>query len=312
MKVALLAGGTGGAKLAAGFQEVLAPGDLTVIANTADDVEIWGLHVSPDVDSVIFRLAGVFNEAAGFGIADDTFAALAQMEALGLPAWFRIGDRDLAVHVVRTEMLARGCRLTETALELGRRFGIPSRVLPMSDDPVRTWFATDRGPLAFQDYYVRERAAPRVDAVEYAGLEQARPAPEAALAVGAADLVVIGPSNPVVSVWPVLRVLGTAVERERCVAVSPVVAGAALKGPTVEMMRSLGRDPSALGVAREYAEVASGFVLDQADAADRAAIEALGYRLLVTDTLMPDLPAAARLAEAIVGAFGRYPGTWGT
>ncbi|HEX6350684.1 MAG TPA: 2-phospho-L-lactate transferase [Candidatus Dormibacteraeota bacterium] len=300
MKVALLAGGTGGAKLAAGFQEVLAPGDLTVIANTADDVEIWGLHVSPDVDSVIFRLAGVFNEATGFGIADDTFAALAQMEALGLPAWFRIGDRDLAVHVARTEMLAGGCRLTETALELGRRFGIPSRVLPMADDPVRTWFATDRGALAFQDYYVRERASPRVEAVEYAGLEQARPAPEATLAVGAADLVVIGPSNPVVSVWPVLRVLGAAVERERCVAVSPVVAGAALKGPTVEMMRSLGRDPSAVGVAREYAEVASGFVLDRADAADRAAIEALGFRVLVTDTLMPDLAAAARLAEAIL------------
>ncbi len=302
MRVVLLAGGTGGAKLAAGFQEVLAPGELTVIANTADDVEVWGLHVSPDVDSVIFRLAGVFNEAAGFGIAGDTFEALGQLERLGLPAWFRIGDRDLAVHVVRTEMLARGGRLTETALELGRRFGVASRVLPMSDDPVRTWFATDRGPLAFQDYYVRERAAPRVDGVEYAGLEAARPAPEALLALGAADLVVIGPSNPVVSVGPILRLLGGAVSRERCVAVTPVVAGAALKGPTVEMMRSLGRDPSAVGVAREYREVASGFVLDQADAGDQVAIEALGYRVLVADTLMPGVPAAARLAEAILGS----------
>src|SRR5205823_2393195 len=144
-----------------------------------------------------------------------------------------------------TQMLARGCRLTEACVELGRRFGLASLVLPMSDDPVRTWFATHRGPLAFQDYYVRERAAPRVTGVEYAGIEAARPSPEAAQAVGAADLVVIGPSNPVVSVWPVLRVLGAAVRRESCVAVTPVVAGAALKGPTVEMMRSLGRDPSA-------------------------------------------------------------------
>ena len=279
---------------------MLAPGELTVIANTADDVVIWGLHVSPDVDSVLFRLAGVFNDAAGFGIAGDTFEALAQMERLGLPAWFRIGDRDLAVHVARTEMLAQGRRLTEACLELGRRLGVVSRVLPMSDDPVRTWFATDRGPLAFQDYYVRERAAPRVTAVEYAGIEAARPSPEAMLAVGAAHQVVIGPSNPVVSTWPVLQLLGAAVPRERCVAVTPVVAGAALKGPTVEMMRSLGRDPSALGVAREYAEVASAFVVDQADAADREAVEALGYRVLVTDTLMPDVPAAARLAEAIL------------
>ena len=302
MKVALLAGGTGGAKLAAGFQEVLAAGELTVIANTADDVEVWGLHVSPDVDAVLFRLAGVFNEATGFGIADDTFQALAQMERLGLPAWFRIGDRDLAVHVARTQMLARGCRLTEACVELGRRFGLASLVLPMSDDPVRTWFATHRGPLAFQDYYVRERAAPRVTGVEYAGIEAARPSPEAAQAVGAADLVVIGPSNPVVSVWPVLRVLGAAVRRESCVAVTPVVAGAALKGPTVEMMRSLGRDPSALGVAREYAEVASVFVLDQADAGDQPAVEAGGYRVVVADTLMPDVRAAARLAQTILDA----------
>jgi len=300
MRVALLAGGTGGAKLAAGLQAVLGPGELTVIANTADDVEVWGLHVSPDLDSVLFRLAGVFNEATGFGIAGDTFEALGQMESLGLPAWFRIGDRDLAVHVARTQMLARGCRLTETALELGRRFGVPSAVLPMSDDPVRTWFATERGPLAFQDYFVRERAGPRVDAVEYAGIEMARASAEALQAVGAADLVVIGPSNPVVSVWPVLTLLGAALPRDRTVAVTPVVAGTALKGPTVKMMRSLGRDPTATGVAREYQELASGFVLDAQDEAERAAIEALGYRVLVTDTLMTDLTAAARLAEALL------------
>jgi LPPG:FO 2-phospho-L-lactate transferase len=300
VKVVLLAGGTGGAKLAAGLQAVLAPGELTVIANTADDVEVWGLHVSPDVDSVLFRLAGVFNESTGFGIADDTFAALDQMERLGLPAWFRIGDRDLAVHVARTEMLARGLRLTDATLELGRRFGLPSAVLPMSDDPVRTWFATDRGPMAFQDYFVRERAVPRVDAVAYAGIEGARPSAEVVQAVGLAGLVVIGPSNPVVSVWPILTLLGAALPRERTLAVTPVVEGAALKGPTVEMMRSLGRDPSATGVAREYRELASGFVLDARDRGEAAAIEALGYRVLVTDTVMTDAAAAARLAEALL------------
>jgi LPPG:FO 2-phospho-L-lactate transferase len=303
LKVALLAGGTGGAKLAVGFQAVLAPGDLTVVANTADDVVVWGLHVSPDVDSVIFRLAGVFNEESGFGIAGDTFVALEQMAALGHAAWFRIGDRDLAVHVARTDLLASGARLTATALDLGRRFGVASPVLPMSDDPVRTWFATDRGPLAFQDYYVRERAAPRVQAVEYAGIENARPSPEVAQAVGAADLVVIGPSNPVVSVWPVLTVLGGLVARERTVAVTPVVAGAALKGPTVAMMSSLGRDPTSTGIAREYREQASKFVLDAVDAGQQGAIEALGYRVLVTDTLMPDVDAAAGLARRILAGF---------
>ena len=302
MKVLLLAGGTGGAKLAAGFQAVLDEGELTVVANTADDVVVWGLHVSPDVDSVIFRLAGVFSEETGFGIAGDTFVALEQMAALGHPSWFRIGDRDLAVHVARTALMAGGASLTESALDLGRRFGVPSQVLPMSDDPVRTWFATDRGPLAFQEYFVRERAAPRVEAVEYAGLESARVTPHVAQAVGAADLVVIGPSNPVVSVWPVLRVLGALVPRERTIAVTPLVAGAALKGPTVAMMRSLGRDATSTGIAREYREVASTFVLDAADAGERGAIEGLGHRVLVTDTLMPDAAAAAGLARRLLDA----------
>ena len=303
MKVVLVAGGTGGAKLAVGLQAALAPGELTVVANVGDDCRFWGLHVSPDTDSVLFRLAGIFNEETGFGIAGDTFETQGMMQRLGAPAWFALGDRDLAFHVLRTEMLGSGARLTETALELGRRLGIASAVLPVTDDPVRTWFETDRGPLAFQEYYVRERAAPAVRSVAHAGLEAARPAPEVLAALQAADLVVIGPSNPVVSVWPVLRLVEGSLDASRTVAVTPIVGGRALKGPTVEMMRSLGRDPSPAGVAREYAGLARGYVLDRQDEPERPAIEDLGYRVLVTDTLMPDAAGAERLARELLGAF---------
>lgn len=303
MRVVLVAGGTGGAKLAAGLQAVLEPGALTVVCNTADDEVFHGLHVSPDIDSVLFRLAGIFNDATGFGVRDDTFNLLAQLTELGEEGWFRLGDRDLAFHVLRTAAIARGARLSEATLDLGRRLGLKTRVLPMSDHPVRTWFATDRGALSFQAYYVRERAAPRVLAVEYAGIATASPSPEVAEALAAADLVVIGPSNPVASVWPVLTVAGSLVDRRRTVAVSPVVGGRALKGPTVEMMRSLGRDPSPAGIALEYAELASGFVLDAADAAARDAVAALGYRVLVTDTVMAAEGGAQALADALVGGF---------
>lgn len=303
MRAVLVAGGTGGAKLAAGLQRSLAPGELTVLANVADDCEFWGLHVSPDTDSVLFRLAGIFNEEAGFGVAGDTFEVRDAMGRLGAPTWFALGDRDLAFHVLRTQMLAGGARLTETALELARRLGLATRVLPVTDDPVRTWFETEVGTLPFQEYYVQHRAQPAVLGVHHAGLATARPAPEAVAALEAADLVVIGPSNPVVSVWPVLRLVEALLEPRRTVAVSPTVGGRALKGPTVEMMRSLGRDPSAAGVAREYASLAGGFVLDREDAASQPEIEALGYRVLVADTLMPGPGAAERLAREILDAF---------
>lgn len=299
-RVALVAGGTGAAKLAVGLQAELAPGDLTVVTNTADDVEWWGLHVSPDTDSVLFRLAGIFNDTAGFGVADDTFVTLEQMRALGEDTWFALGDRDLAFHLLRTDRLRRGARLSEATAELGRRLGLQTRVLPMSDDPVQTWFATEAGAVAFQDYFVRLRAQPPVTAVEYAGLDRARPSPEAAAALSEADLVVIGPSNPVVSTWPVLRLLGDRLHRGRTVAVSPTVGGRALKGPTVEMMRQLGRDPSPAGVAAEYRALAGWFVLDEDDAGAETAVANLGYRVLVTDTVMTDAGAAARLARAIL------------
>ena len=297
----MLAGGTGGAKLAAGFQSMLQPGDLAVIANTADDDEFWGLLVSPDVDATIYRLAGVFDDSVGYGQKGDTFLTLEALGRLGEPTWFRIGDRDLATHVLRSQMLNSGCRLTETSLELCRRFGLASHVLPMTDDKVRTRFVTDRGTLSFQEYFVRERLAPALHSIDIAGGDAAESTPEATAALVDADLVVIGPSNPLISIAPILKVIGRQLHRERTVAVTPIVGGAALKGPTVEMLRALGFDASPLEVARQYAPVAGTFVLDDRDAGAAGEIEAMGYQVIVCDTVMAD--GGAGLAQAIAAAF---------
>lgn len=301
MKIVLLAGGTGGAILASGFQSLLPGRDLTVVANTADDDEFWGLLVSPDVDAVVYRLAGAFNEEAGYGVKGDSFHALAALERLGEPAWFRIGDKDLATHLVRAEMLRRGCRLTETSAELCRRWGIDARVLPMTDETVRTRFVTDRGVFSFQEYFVRERLGPALQSIEFEGIDAARPTPEVLSALADADLVVIGPSNPLISIAPILKVLGGSVPRDRTVAITPIVGGVALKGPTAEMMRATGSDVSPLAVARMYADVASAFVIDNRDAPLAPAIEDLGYRAVVCDTVMAD--GGVGLAAAIVAAF---------
>jgi LPPG:FO 2-phospho-L-lactate transferase len=297
----VLAGGTGGAKLAAGFQSLLPPGDLTVIANTADDDDFWGLLVSPDVDATIYRLAGVFDDSAGYGQKGDTFHTLEALGRLGEPTWFHIGDRDLATHVLRAEMLYRGYRPTEATLELCRRFGLRTRVLPMTDDVVRTRFVTDRGTLSFQEYFVRERLAPTLHSIDIAGPEVASPTPEVTAALADADLVVIGPSNPLISIGPILKVIGGQLLRERTVAVTPIIGGAALKGPTVEMLRALGSDASPPEVARRYESFAGTFVLDRRDAGMAGAIESMGYRVLVCNTVMSD--GGAGLAKAILAGF---------
>jgi len=297
----VLAGGTGGAKLAAGFQSLLPPGDLAVIANTADDDEFWGLLVCPDLDATIYRLAGVFDDAVGYGQKGDTFLTLEALGRLGEPTWFRIGDRDLATHVLRAEMLNNGCRLTETALELCRRFRLASHVLPMTDDKVRTRFVTDRGTLSFQEYFVRERLAPALHSIDIAGGDVAESTPEVTAALVHAELVVIGPSNPLISIEPILKVIGRQLHRERTVAVTPIVAGAALKGPTMEMLRAVGYDASPQVVARRYTSVAGTFVLDTRDAGLSGEIEAMGYRVVVCDTVMAD--GGAGLAKEISAAF---------
>jgi LPPG:FO 2-phospho-L-lactate transferase len=271
-----------------------------VIANTADDDEFWGLLVCPDVDAVIYRLAGVFNEQSGYGVKDDTFHVLDAMGRIGEKAWFRIGDMDIATHLVRAGLLERGCTLTEATRELCRRFDISTAVLPMTDGRVRTRFSTDAGELSFQEYYVRERLAPRLRSVAFAGLGEARPSEDVLAALRGADLVVVGPSNPLISIGPILALVGEHLDRERTVAVTPIVGGVALKGPTVEMMRALGHDPSPVEVARMYRDAAAVFVLDERDRGLTEKVEALGYRVLVCDTVMRD--GGRALAGAVLSA----------
>ncbi len=300
MKVALLSGGTGGARLAAGLAALLPAGDLSVIINTADDEEFWGLLVSPDVDAILYRLSGLFNEAAGFGVRDDTFNALAMLGRLGEPTWFQLGDGDIGLHLLRAQLLREGHRLTDAVAHIARHLGISAAVLPMSDDPVRTRVITDEGELSMQEWFVGRRCAPRVRALRLTGIESARPAPEAVRAVTNADVVIIGPSNPLLSVDPILAVLGDELDRERVAAVSPIVGGRALKGPTVEMLRQMGEEPSASGVARHYAGVASTFVIDRADAGLRQSIRDLGMRVIVDDTVMEDAAGERRMAATLL------------
>jgi LPPG:FO 2-phospho-L-lactate transferase len=259
-----------------------------VVANTADDDEFWGLLVCPDVDAVIYRLAGVFNERAGYGVKDDTFEVLDALQHAGEDTWFRIGDRDFATHVLRTDLLRRGCTLTEATLLLCRRFGLRARVLPMTDQVVRTRFATDEGELSFQEYFVREHLRPRLRGIRFASPQPAQASDEVLGVLRLADLVVIGPSNPLISIDPILALTREAIPRTKTVAVTPIVAGGALKGPTVEMMRALGLRADPVEVARRYRDVASTFVLDERDRDLAAAIEELGYRVVVADTVMRD------------------------
>ncbi|HEY1419336.1 MAG TPA: 2-phospho-L-lactate transferase [Candidatus Dormibacteraeota bacterium] len=284
----LLAGGTGGAKLAVGLDAILPDRELTVVANTADDDEFWGVLVCPDIDAVIYRLAGVLNEQTGYGVRDDTFRVLEALARNGEDTWFRIGDTDFATHLVRDDLRRRGATLTEATLELCRRFGVRSRVLPMTDARVRTRFTTDEGELSFQEYFVKERLRPQLRAINFAGIDSAVPTVQVAGALADADLVVIGPSNPLISVAPILRLVGSHLTRSRTAAVTPIVAGASLKGPTVDMMQGLGIEASPIEVARMYREVAGTFVLDERDRMLASEIEELGYRVLVCDTVMRD------------------------
>jgi LPPG:FO 2-phospho-L-lactate transferase len=300
--VAVLAGGVGGAKLAHGVQALISS-ELAVIVNTGDDVERHGLLVCPDHDTVMYNLAGLDDREQGWGIRGETYAVAEQLAVYGEETWFRLGDRDLAAHIVRTARLRTGARPTEVALGLQRSLGIAARILPMTDEPVRTEVRSDDGWLEFQEYFVHRHQEPTVHEVRFGGIDAARPTPEVLAALESARAVIIAPSNPVVSVGPVLAVPGLrdAVGAARArgapvVAVSGIVGGQALKGPADRMLVSLGHESSALGVARIYAGLLDGFVLDTVDAALEAPIAALGMASLVVDTIMADDAGRARLA----------------
>jgi LPPG:FO 2-phospho-L-lactate transferase len=300
MKVVALAGGVGGAKLAAGLQSVLQAGDLSVVVNTADDFDLWGLRICPDLDTVMYTLAGIANPATGWGIAGESFETLNMLERYGEDTWFKLGDRDLATHILRTHRMHSGEALTGVTVALSEALGIESAVLPMSDEPVSTMLQTPEGRLEFQEYFVRRGQKDEVLAVELRGIDDATPSGEVLAAISGADAVVICPSNPVVSVGPILAVPGV---REALtsshapkVAVSPIVGGRALKGPADKMLLSLGHEVSATGVAEMYSGLVDGMVVDSVDRDERAGIEDIGMRVLVTDAVMRDNRDRARLA----------------
>jgi LPPG:FO 2-phospho-L-lactate transferase len=310
--VVLLAGGVGGARMAHGLQAHLGS-RLVVIVNTADDLERHGLLVSPDHDTVMYTLAGIDNREWGWGIVGETFNVAGMLERYGEETWFRLGDRDLATHIVRTARLRRGERPTEIARDLQRALGVQAPILPMTDAPVRTEVLTDEGWLEFQDYFVRLHQAPAVRDVRFQGIDEATATAEVEAALEAAEAIVIAPSNPFVSVRPILAVggieAGLQTARGRgapVVAVSGIVGGAALKGPADRMLTSLGHESTALGVARLYTGIADVFVLDTLDTALEAPIQALGMRTVVTDTIMAGDAGRARLAAEVLRAAAAF------
>ncbi len=310
-RVVALAGGVGGAKLAHGLQQVLSPGELTVIVNTGDDEEFHGLLVCPDHDTVCYTLGGLADRERGWGLAGETWAAATMLSRLGEPDWFQIGDQDLAVHVHRTRLIRGGARLTEVVLGIQAALGVPSRILPMTDQPVRTAVRTHDGWLAFQDYFVRLHQAPEVLDVRFDGIDAALPTLEVDAALSTAGAIVICPSNPYVSIGPILAVPGMrdriAVARSRgvaVVAVSPIVGGKALKGPADRMLASLAGESSAVAVARILAGVADAFVLDEADADLAGQVASLGIRPVIARSVMADDAARAALARIVLAEAG--------
>lgn len=305
LKVVALAGGVGGARLADGLYRALPPGNLTVIVNTGDDFSHYGLYISPDLDTVIYTLAGLSSPETGWGRQDESWRALEIAAGLGGPTWFRLGDRDLGLHLERTRCLAEGEPLSAFTRRVCAAWGVTAAVLPMSDDPTPTLVETAAGQLAFQDYFVRLRCEPVVTGFTFAGIESAQPAPGVLAALAAADLVVICPSNPWVSVAPILALPGVRalLASRKVLAVSPLIAGQAVKGPAAKMYRELGIPPTALSVARHYGSLLGGFVLDLLDQELQPAVESLGMHCLPTQTLMRTPADRLALARTLL-AFG--------
>jgi LPPG:FO 2-phospho-L-lactate transferase len=301
-----LAGGVGAARFLDGLTQVMSAENVCVVGNTADDTEIYGLHISPDLDTVMYTLAGLANPVHGWGIENDSFQGLAALGRLGEETWFQLGDRDLATHIFRTDRLRRGVALSTITAEMARGLGVRSKVLPMSNDFVRTIVQTPEGKLAFQTYFVRRRAQDEVLGVKFQGAKKSRPAPGVLRAIRDAAGIIFCPSNPIISVGPILQVPGIrkAIERRKCpsAAISPIVGGKALKGPAASMMQSLGMDVSALGIAKIYCGLVDILVLDKTDEDLAAAIQKLGMKTVVTNTIMSGAAEKKALARSVLRA----------
>jgi LPPG:FO 2-phospho-L-lactate transferase len=306
-----LCGGVGGAKLAAGLAAVLPPEQLTIVVNTGDDFEHVGLAISPDIDTVVYTLSGLSDQVRGWGVADESWQAMAQLGALGEAQWFMLGDRDLAMHLARSHRLREGETLSQITASLAGRLGIGPAIVPMSDDPVRTKVVTPEGELDFQRYFVAEQCRPVARSIRFDGVEQARPSPGFVAALARDDLaaVIVCPSNPYLSVDPLLalpgvreKIAGLSVPR---IAVSPIVAGQAIKGPTAKLMAELGVDVDVTAIARHYRGVIDQLLIDDADRGSVAQIEALGMTAVVAPSIMRSHADRVALAEATLAAVGR-------
>ena len=302
--VLALAGGVGGAKLVLGLARILPPERLTIVVNTGDDEEFHGLHVSPDLDTMTYTLSGLYNPETGWGIAGDSFQTLAMLKRLGSETWFNLGDRDFAMHIRRTEMLRRGVTLSQVVEELTAQLGIEHRIVPMSDEPVRTMLETEAGTLSMQEYFVKHRAQPKVRSIRYAGSEQAKPSPGFADALASANAIVFCPSNPHLSVAPILAIPGVrnaiAGHLGCRVAVSPIVGGDAVRGPAGKIMAELGAEVSVAGVAREYAGLCDVLVVDAQDASRWEEVLAEGMEAAATGTIMHTDDDKIRLARVVL------------
>ena len=309
MKIVALAGGVGGAKFAHGLAQILPPEDLTIIVNTGDDFEHYGLYICPDLDTVSYTLAGIANPATGWGRVNESWNVIENASRLGGPAWFRLGDQDLGTHLERTRRLKEGQTLSQVTKDFCEAWGIQQSILPMSDQPVRTIVEAEEGDLAFQEYFVHRRCEPRVRGFRFEGIESAAPAPGAREAIQSADAVIICPSNPWVSIDPILRVFSPQLlggnPGVRFFAISPIIGGQTVKGPAAKMYRELGIEPTALAVARHYCALATGFVLDHVDRQLEGEIMSLGMRTFVTNTLMNSHDDRKQFALEVLDFIGR-------
>lgn len=308
MKIIALAGGVGGAKLAHGLAQIIKPEDLTIIVNTGDDFEHYGLYICPDLDTVCYTLAGIANPETGWGRVNETWNVIENTSKLGGPDWFRLGDQDLGTHLERTRRLKEGQSLSQITRDFCKAWEIKHTVLPMSDKPVRTIVETDQGDLAFQEYFVHRRCEPKVKGFRFEGADRAEPVPGAREAIQSADAIVICPSNPWVSIDPILKVLSPLLSGEgsgvRSIAISPIIGGKTVKGPAAKMYRELGIEPSALAVANHYRGLVTSFVMDKIDAQLIESVRGLNMQAFVTNTLMRSHDDRKQLARDVLTLIG--------
>jgi LPPG:FO 2-phospho-L-lactate transferase len=302
--ITALAGGVGAAKFLSGLVKIIPEEKLTVIVNTGDDIDLYGLHISPDIDIITYTLAGIVDEEKGWGIRGDTFHCLEMLRKYGYETWFNLGDRDLATHIHRTLLLKKGLKLSQVTRVICRSLGLKANIIPMTDDKVETWVETDAGLMHFQEYLVKRGARDRVLGVKYVGVENASPAEGVIDAILNSNLIIVCPSNPIVSIGTILSIKGVREtlrkSRARKVAISPIVSGAPLKGPADKLMTGLGLEVSAYSVAHLYRDFLNTFVLDQNDEKERNKIEELGIKVVLTNTIMRTLEDKIRLAKTVI------------